>query len=87
MSNAYQNAVFPGDGHGPDDMEAATRVLRASATRYGFTLEFTHFPHSGTHFLKTGELLPDLVCERLSFFDGILFGGVHHEKAEPQTSV
>ncbi len=83
MPNAYQIAVFPGDGHGPSVMEAAVRVLCAAGERFDFECRFTTFPYSGAHFVETGELLPETVLAQLSGFDGILFGGVSHPEVEP----
>ncbi len=83
MPNAYDIAVFSGDGHGPQVMKAATRVLTAAASRYNFSIRFTEYPHSGSHYLETGELLPDPVLEKLPAYDGILFGGVSHPDVEP----
>lgn len=83
MQKTYSVAVFPGDGHGPEVMEAARRVLDAAGARFGFTLAYTSYPHSGAHYLQTGELLPVSVLETLPKFDGILFGGVSHPEVEP----
>lgn len=83
MSDTHSIAVFPGDGHGPEVIDAAVQILQATAARYNFTLNFTAFPHSGAHWLATGELLPDDILHQLPAFDAILFGGVHHENAPP----
>jgi len=83
MSKNYTVAVFPGDGHGPDVIDAACRVLEAAGQLFGFSLGFRTFPHCGAHYLKTGELLPDGVLAELKGMRGILFGGVYHSEVEP----
>lgn len=83
MSSPYHIAVFPGDGHSPKVIEAACSVLRATAKRFAFDVDFTTYPHSGAHHQATGELLPDEILAGLPNFHAILFGGVYHEKAEP----
>jgi 3-isopropylmalate dehydrogenase len=81
MAKAIPIGVFPGDGHGPEVILAAKRVLKAAADRYGFSLEFKSYPYSGAHYMKTGELLPDAVVEECSSYSALLFGGVGHPDA------
>ena len=83
MSSPVPIGVFPGDGHGPSVIHAATHVLEAVASRYGFALSFEEFPHGGRHYLETGELLPDSILQRLDTFPALLFGGIGHPDAPP----
>jgi len=83
MSTSIPIAVLPGDGHGPDVIRAARRVLEAAGERFGFSLAFTEFPYSGAHYMDTGVLLPDEALEELNGFPAILFGGVGDPRTEP----
>ncbi len=52
-------AVIPGDGIGPEVVEAAIPILDAGAAKHGATLEWERLPYSAEHYLRTGETLPD----------------------------
>jgi len=73
----YHVATIPGDGIGPEVIEAAAAVLAAAARRFGFALELERLPYGAEHFLATGETLPDHAFEHLrSGVDAILLGAV-----------
>lgn len=82
MSASIPVAVFPGDGHGPDVIDAACCVLQAVGDVFGFQCQFHSYPCSGAHYKKTGELLPDAVLRELEEMPAILFGGVYHAEVE-----
>lgn len=59
---SYRIAVLPGDGIGPEVMEAALSVLRAlSEPTDGLSLEFTVHQAGAKYFQHAGEVLPDSV--------------------------
>jgi len=73
----YHVASIPGDGIGPEVLEAAAAVLAAAARRFGFALELERLPYGADHYLATGETLPDHAFEHLrSDVDAILLGAV-----------
>ncbi|MEM8998442.1 MAG: isocitrate/isopropylmalate family dehydrogenase, partial [Acidobacteriota bacterium] len=51
--------MLAGDGIGVDVTAEATKVLQASAERFGLRLELDPLPYCADHFLETGETLPD----------------------------
>lgn len=61
----YRIAVIPGDGIGPEVIDAALPVLEAAAACFGFALDFERLPYSADHYLATGETLPDHAFEHL----------------------
>lgn len=75
-------ASMPGDFIGKEVVAEEWRVLEAVAQKYGFSFKVTHYPHSGEHFLKTGELLPDSVIRELKDHEAIAFGAVGHPEVE-----
>ena len=76
-------AVIPGDGTGPEVVAEAVKVLDAAAPRYGLELDYRHYDLGGSHYLRTGETLPDEVLAELRTVDAILFGAVGHPEVKP----
>ncbi len=76
MSRTHKIAVIGGDGIGPEVIDVALKALQFEADKFGFKLDLTYFPHSGTHYLKTGEVLSDETMTELKKFDAIFLGAV-----------
>ena len=74
----YNLAVIPGDGIGPEVMGVAIQVLEKIEQKYGFAIDKTFYPFSGTHFLKTGEVLSEESLEQIKTHEAILLGAVGH---------
>ncbi len=73
----YRIATIPGDGIGPEVIDAAGAVLGVAARRFGFALDVERLPYSADHYLATGETLPDAAFEHLrNDSDAILLGAV-----------
>ncbi len=73
---AHRIALIPGDGIGLEVVPEGVRVLKELAARFSFTMEFTEFPYSCEHYLKTGKMMPEDGLEQLKPFDAILLGAV-----------
>ncbi len=58
-------ALLPGDGIGPEVIEAATFVLDAAARRYGFEVQTETFDLGAERYLRTGETMPEAEFARL----------------------
>jgi len=67
-------AMVPGDGIGVDVTKEAVKVLTAASNVFGFGLTLTHFNYGATHYLETGETLPEGTLELWSGFDAIFMG-------------
>ena len=69
-------ALLPGDGIGPEVVDAATHVLDAVAARFGLTLHFSKSLIGGAAIDATGNPLPEdtLACCRAA--DAVLLGAV-----------
>lgn len=73
----YHVAAIPGDGIGPEVIDAAAGVLERAAKRHGFTVQLERLPYGADHYLATGETLPDSAFEHLrNDVDAILLGAV-----------
>jgi 3-isopropylmalate dehydrogenase len=76
MNDRYTLAVLPGDGIGPEIVDAAIAVLRAVEKREGFATDLEWGLIGGAAYEKYGQHLPQktiAVCRRAS---AILFGSV-----------
>src|SRR5437660_454725 len=70
-------AVIPGDGIGPEVIDAALGPIERAAAKHGVTLELERLPYGADHYLKTKETLPDRAFDRLrDDADAILLGAI-----------
>src|SRR5256714_1077337 len=58
-------AVIPGDGIGPEVIDAALGPIERAAAKHGVTLELERLPYGADHYLKTKQTLPDLAFDHL----------------------
>ncbi|MFS0644596.1 tartrate dehydrogenase [Siminovitchia sp. 179-K 8D1 HS] len=73
----YKIAVIPGDGIGPEVIDAGIKVLEKAAELDGtFQFDFTHFPWGCEYYLKHGKMMDEDGIERLKPFDAIYLGAV-----------
>jgi 3-isopropylmalate dehydrogenase len=79
----YNIAVIGGDGTGPEVVAEGIKVLNATASRYGFKLDYSHLDLGGERYLKTGELLPEGIFDDLRQFDAIYLGAIGHPGVKP----
>jgi tartrate dehydrogenase/decarboxylase/D-malate dehydrogenase len=70
----YNIALIPGDGIGPEVIEAAWNVLQAASKQYRFSLDGQTLPWSCDYYLETGRMMPEDGIEVLRAFDAILLG-------------
>lgn len=73
---AVRLAVIPGDGVGPEVIEATVPVLRAALKGHGKLLETTELDWGGERFLREGAAMPPDAAETVKQHDAVLFGAV-----------
>jgi len=73
---AVRLAVIPGDGVGPEVIEATVPVLRAALEGHGKLLETTELDWGGERFLREGAAMPPDAAETVKQHDAVLFGAV-----------
>jgi tartrate dehydrogenase/decarboxylase/D-malate dehydrogenase len=78
MSSDHEIAVLPGDGIGPEVIDASLPVLDSAADAYGISLETTFYDWGSQRYLETGEMMPEDGLDTLSSFDALLLGAVGH---------
>jgi 3-isopropylmalate dehydrogenase len=74
MKDRFAICILPGDGIGPEVVEATLPVLEKA--QKGFSLAFEAHPAGAQHYRKTGEALPERTFEAARAADAILFGAM-----------
>ena len=74
--HTYRIALYPGDGIGPEVVDATVTVLDAVQQRGGFRLEYERFDWGMAHYDRHGRVAPDEFLTTLRRFDAILLGAV-----------
>ena len=72
----YQVALYPGDGIGPEVIDATLAVLDAVQRGAGFRIEYQRFDWGMPHYEQHGRVAPDDFLSTLRRFDAILLGAV-----------
>lgn len=78
MSSAYRIAVIPGDGIGPEVVDAELQVLEAT----GVPFEFTTCPAGDGSYDLTGVPLPEETLQTSLNAQAVIFGAVGNTAAE-----
>ncbi|WP_254546742.1 tartrate dehydrogenase [Halomarina pelagica] len=74
----HRIAVIPGDGIGPEVVDASLSIVADAADEYGFSIETTRFDWGSERYVETGAMMPEDALDRLESFDAILLGAVGH---------
>ncbi|MGI9316447.1 MAG: tartrate dehydrogenase [bacterium] len=72
----YKIAVIPGDGIGQEVIPVGQRAVEATATRFGFEVNWQQFDWSCKRFTETGRMMPEDGIDQLKEFDAIYLGAV-----------
>ena len=72
----HKIAALPGDGIGPEVLEAGLAVLEAVQTSEGFKLDATHIPWGSKFYLEHGRMVEEGGIESLRAYEAIYFGAV-----------
>ena len=73
----HRIALYPGDGIGPDVVDATVAVLAAVERRAGgYRLEYERFDWGMTHYDRHGRVAPEDFLTTLRGFDAIFLGAV-----------
>lgn len=75
---AYDIALLPGDGIGPEVVDAAVPVLREAGRAHGFEIDTTTYDWNSDRWLETGEMMPEDAPDRIRSHDAILHGAMGH---------
>jgi len=73
----HRIAAIPGDGIGPEVIDAGLEVLNVLQQKSGkFRLQVEKFPWGSDYYWKNGRMMPENGLELLRQFDAIYFGAV-----------
>ena len=73
----YRIALYPGDGIGPEVLEAALQVVEAAERVVGgFHLDCERFDWGMDHYDRHGRVVPEDFLATLRGFDAIFLGAV-----------
>src|SRR5437762_1177492 len=75
---AFRVAVIGGDGIGPEVIDQAIRVADAALRPERAEVEWNRLPWSGSHYQKTGSMMPPDGWDLLRRHDAILLGAIGH---------
>ncbi len=75
---AYDLALVPGDGIGPEVVSAALPLFERVADGAGFELETTEYGWGTEYYLEHGEMMPADGLDALAGHDAVLLGAVGH---------
>ncbi|MGC8765771.1 MAG: 3-isopropylmalate dehydrogenase [Brevinematia bacterium] len=79
----YNIAVIPGDGTGPEVIAEGVKVLKATASKFNFKIDFQYFDYGGERYLKTGKIISNEEIDELKNFDAIYLGAIGHPDVKP----
>ena len=83
MTKAYNIAVVPGDGTGPEVVAEGIKVLNAAASKCDFSFNFSEHNIGGEQYLATGDILTESNIEALAASDAIYLGAIGHPDVKP----
>lgn len=72
----YKVDVIPGDGIGPEVVDAALSVLQVCQARYGFELDYTFHDFSAELYRRTGRKITSADMDEIGKSDAVLFGAM-----------
>lgn len=72
----YEIAVIPGDGIGPEVVDAALTVLKECEARFGLELDCTFHDFSADLYRRTGRKITPADLDEIGKADAVLFGAM-----------
>ena len=72
----YEISVIPGDGIGPEVIDAALAVLNECETAYGLDLKYTFHDFSADLYRRTGRKITAADMDEIGKTDAVLFGAM-----------
>ncbi|MDR1471213.1 MAG: isocitrate/isopropylmalate dehydrogenase family protein [Synergistaceae bacterium] len=79
----FSIAVINGDGIGPEVMSEARAIASAAASREGASLEWSDYPFGASHYLMTGEILPESAIREIGQHDAMMLGAIGDPAVKP----
>ena len=83
--SAYQIAVLPGDGIGPEVTREAERAILAAADEFNFEVKLEHWPIGGTALDQFDTPFPDATRDACLAADAVFLGAIGGPKWDHET--
>src|ERR1700687_5115348 len=83
MAKAYEIAVIPGDGVGPEVVHEGLKVLERASKLFGFSYHTKMYPFGADHYLATKEFMPDGQLDEFKTMDAIYLGAIGDPRLPP----
>ena len=83
--SAYQIAVLPGDGIGPEVTREAEKVILAAADEFGFEVKLEHWPIGGIALDQFDTPFPDATRDACLAADAVFLGAIGGPKWDHET--
>ncbi len=80
---SYKIATLPGDGTGPEVINEGVKVIKATAQKFGFSIDFDTYDWGGTRYIEQGSIMPDNAAEILKTYDAIYLGAIGRPDIAP----
>jgi len=78
VRNSFNILLLPGDGIGPEVVEAARRVMDVAAEHFGVELSYEERKIGGAAIREEGEPVSEETLEKARLSDAVLLGAVGH---------
>ncbi|MFC7157284.1 isocitrate/isopropylmalate dehydrogenase family protein [Halomarina halobia] len=75
---SHRIATIPGDGIGPEVVDATLPLFETAADARGVDVEFVRYDWGSQRYLEEGTMMPDDALDHLEDSDAILLGAVGH---------
>ena len=83
----FRIAVIPGDGIGPEVVDAALEVADRALSHSGVAIEWTRFPWNSNYYCEHGRMMPPDGIDQLRPYDAILLGAIGHPKIQDHVTL
>ncbi|ELY96284.1 isocitrate/isopropylmalate dehydrogenase family protein [Natrialba taiwanensis] len=74
----HEVATIPGDGIGPEVIDAVQPVFDDVSERFEFDLELVRYDWGSERYLESGSMMPDGGLDDLAGYDAIMLGAIGH---------
>ena len=73
---SYNIAVIPGDGIGPEVIDASLAILKEVEARFELDLSYTSYDFSADLYRRTGRKITNADMDEISKYHAVLFGAM-----------
>lgn len=79
----YRITQIAGDGIGPEVISEARKIVDQAARKFNFNVKWADYPFGASHYLETGEILPEWALQEIEKGDALLLGAIGDPRVKP----